>query len=75
MGIGRSEKVLTDSHILRLSCCKPFAPPQSMVTPIILINMKQKATGKPVAITINNPPKISRRIKGHSTDIAPITKK
>jgi len=70
-GTGSKTNVLNDVVILIISCSNPEDPPKKQYIPIILINIKEKATGIAEAISIRRLPNIMIKKNSQLITICP----
>ena len=59
-GIGVSEKLTTDTTLLRTTCSSPGSPPRNSQAPTMLMAMNDSATGMPIRSRAVDPPSSSR---------------
>jgi len=70
-GRGSKINVAKELKTLMISCSSPIVPPKNIYDPTMLISMKQKAIGIPVAIKNIREPNITRITKYHSKRHSP----
>ncbi len=64
-GIGVSEKLMTAALLLRSSWCRPASPPRNRMAPMMLMAMKENATGMPRNSKTIEPPRRRREANCH----------
>ncbi len=64
-GIGVSEKLITESTLLRTTCARPASPPRNSQAPTMLMATNDSATGMPRNNSSVDPPSSSRAANCH----------